>query len=1238
MPYKNEMMLMGMDASADTSTQLCFMPPEGPFGPDNVVTGTIAHANDEDWIAIKLTEGNSYTITTGGGEGGTLNDSVLKLMTGKGDLIEMNDDVMPAKGKLGSEIEFTPETGSGTQVYFISVSGYTGNPGASNTGSYTVSVAQVAVLPSGEGADIEGTPMADKLTGTGDGESIAGLDGDDTIYGGGGDDSLSGGKGADLLMGGAGADTLNGGSSKYDHDGDADTPEIEHQDTITYSYSPAGVTINLNDGTARGGDAEGDILGEDIENVIGSAHDDVLTGTDNVTVGNSLWGLDGNDVLSGREGEDMLYGGAGDDSLDGGDEDDTLEGGYGADELTGGLGADTASYASSMMGVTVRLHSSQAMGGDAEGDTWGDTVTVDYRMPAEDPEDPDIIVEETVPDIVHLTGSHMADILAGDSRDNTIKGNGGDDKLYGGPGGGDDNLQGGGGNDMVFGGRGDDDLHGGGGNDMLHGGSGDDDYYGGAGSDLIYDMVDKGATDTGTISGAAMMDNPMTMFNEMTGNARGENDTLSYARNAEAVTIDLNDARFVSIETLIGTDEDDDALTGTNAAPETIDGGDGSDNLIGGTGVGDTVSYANSDRGVRVDLAGGEDVLDDTNTANASGGHASGDEIAGFENVRGSAFDDNLTARSNDTDGSTTDVQDGSTLWGLDGDDTLKGAGGNDTLEGGAGADELDGGSTQATINVSESSEVNTLSYASSDAGVTVNLATSTALGGHAEGDEIETYDYLDTKGNEDASDDETVDIATFVNVTGSMHNDYLTGNMFDNHLEGGAGDDNLRSGAGDDVLAGGPGADKLDGGSSNSVEFDDQGDEDPTNDVQAVAHEDWAAYRGAMDGVMVNLNTGMGTGGEAEGDTLKNIELVWGSTHADTFIASEGTDIIHGDGGSDTVSYEASKHGVDVNLAADGATAVNTSAALEADGTPTSTFSPATTGADATPDMFNAATDTMLMNWRAGGSDSAPDGARPTAVEAGDDDATNKSYAKGDILASIENITGSRSADKIIGGAVPNVLKGGGGNDTLSGAGGADKLHGGAGNDTLGARPAIVADAANNIEAEDALTDAGNDVMYGDAGNDKIYGGAGSDTLVGGAGDDDLDGNDGTATDDGVRDTFVFGPNHGSDVITNFDISVDGTATTDLGADNLPNTDDDTLGTDGTGDKIDLSAFNIREADLGDLISERAGNTVINLEDYGGGRITLQGITDLAVSVLDDTNGDAAGLGVDGEDGIFIL
>ena len=166
----------------------------------------------------------------------------------------------------------------------------------------------------------------------------------------------------------------------------------------------------------------------------------------------------------------------------------TLEGGYGADMLTGGdhsddvlpgdTPGDTASYAGSMMGVTVRLHSLKAMGGDAEGDVFAGSTTYTYMIENEDEEMEE--VEGTAADIENLTGSHNADILAGDGRANNIKGLGGDDKIYGGPGGDADTnadvLDGGAGNDMLWGGIGADELHGGAGNDMLWGGPGIDTY------------------------------------------------------------------------------------------------------------------------------------------------------------------------------------------------------------------------------------------------------------------------------------------------------------------------------------------------------------------------------------------------------------------------------------------------------------------------------------------------------------------------------------------------------------------------------------------------------------------------------------------------------------------------------------------------------------------------------------------------------------------------------------------
>lgn len=168
------------------------------------------------------------------------------------------------------------------------------------------------------------------------------------------------------------------------------------------------------------------------------------------TAGNdTLSGSSVADTLNGRGGNDTLQGLAGDDVLNGGTGDDTLIGGPGADMLDGGLGSDTADYSASARSVLVRLHDAR---GGRFGDAEGDTLT----------------------GIEHLTGSKYNDTLAGDGENNILKGEDGDDSLYGGPAGGDDSMYGGNGDDRVFGGKGDDKLYGGEGNDLLKGGPGDD--------------------------------------------------------------------------------------------------------------------------------------------------------------------------------------------------------------------------------------------------------------------------------------------------------------------------------------------------------------------------------------------------------------------------------------------------------------------------------------------------------------------------------------------------------------------------------------------------------------------------------------------------------------------------------------------------------------------------------------------------------------------------------------------
>ena len=98
-----------------------------------------------------------------------------------------------------------------------------------------------------------------KLTGTDGAEKIAGGEGNDTLDGMGGDDEI----GTAVLAwicssGGPGADKISGGGPN------------DLGDTVSYAYSPMGVNINLRAGTASGGDADGDELAADIENVRGS--------------------------------------------------------------------------------------------------------------------------------------------------------------------------------------------------------------------------------------------------------------------------------------------------------------------------------------------------------------------------------------------------------------------------------------------------------------------------------------------------------------------------------------------------------------------------------------------------------------------------------------------------------------------------------------------------------------------------------------------------------------------------------------------------------------------------------------------------------------------------------------------------------------------------------------------------------------------------------------------------------
>lgn len=139
-------------------------------------------------------------------------------------------------------------------------------------------------------------------------DTIAGGEGHDILDGGPGNDFLIGGTGNDWLRGGDGDDTLWGEDGDDYMIGDAGADALEGGagiDTIDYTVSPAAVQVNLLLGTGTGGHAEGDTI-VDVENIIGSDHNDTLTGNH---LNNTLHGGDGNDMLIGGDGDDILYGG-----------------------------------------------------------------------------------------------------------------------------------------------------------------------------------------------------------------------------------------------------------------------------------------------------------------------------------------------------------------------------------------------------------------------------------------------------------------------------------------------------------------------------------------------------------------------------------------------------------------------------------------------------------------------------------------------------------------------------------------------------------------------------------------------------------------------------------------------------------------------------------------------------------------------------------------------------------------
>ncbi|MFK7944881.1 MAG: calcium-binding protein, partial [Paracoccaceae bacterium] len=346
---------------------------------------------------------------------------------------------------------------------------------------------------------------------------------------------------------------------------------------------------------------------------------------------------------------------------------------------------------------------------------------------------------------------------------------------------------------------------------------------------------------------------------------------------------------------------------------DVLEGGAGADSLFGGGGQ-DQVSYENSDVGVIFTPTGAPSEFI------GQGGHAEGDILSEIEVLIGSDFGDEFVGNPNESN--IIDGGRGSdTITGGTEDDLLLGAQGGDTIDGGAGTDQT--------------------SYIFSLGGVTVNLSTGLAFGGHATGD----------------------DLTSIESVQGTFYADKLTTSGNDGALDGSNGDDTLRSmggrvslfgGGGDDIvyadgdafgdeLSGGgfynlrPGRDLLsyrfaDNGVNVDL-FNGQAEAIgvPFSSPDAIAGTEMVLAPPGQAGEVIGPALGYSSFEDLEGsndnDTLigdnrgnsilglSGNDTLGGGDGDDTLIGGSGADSLAGGNGSDWADYRDSFSGVTVTL-----------------------------------------------------------------------------------------------------------------------------------------------------------------------------------------------------------------------------------------------------------------------------------------------------------------------------------
>lgn len=299
---------------------------------------------------------------------------------------------------------------------------------------------------------------------------------------------------------------------------------------------------------------------------------------------------------------------------------------------------------------------------------------------------------------------------------------------------------------------------------------------------------------------------------------------------------------------------------------------------------------------------------------------------------------------------------------------SLNGGAGNDTLTGGNGADTFVGGA--GNDGIAGGSGADTADYSGSESGVNVNLTAGTASDGEGGNDTL----------------------ASIQTVLGSSFHDTLHGAAAgSDSLLGEGGNDTLVSGGANDVMSGNTGV--------NTVSYVDAG----------------AA-------VTVNLAAGTGTGTGSGADTLATIQRIIGSAFSDTLSGDSETNRITGLAGNDTESGGLGNDTFFMGAAPDGSDVISGGAGV----------------------------DTVLYSHRTGVITVNLTGVTSTNGASGEGDTINGDIENASGGTGRDTLVGNASNNILTGLRGADVLRGLAGNDRLLGGRGADFLAGGAGNDLM--------------------------------------------------------------------------------------------------------------------------------------------------------------------------------------------